>query len=114
MPRYAVHDTFNDDFVGWVVVGPDGALTLEAASPPGDDAGAHLARLRSAVRWGGLPAPGYWRAHLQVTRVPDERHYPAALAEVYTGPVRQCARVPHGSVTPQGRRNGQGDFRGRL
>jgi hypothetical protein len=114
VPRYFVYDGFNDHPVGWVVLGP-GTIVLEAAGPTADDAEAHLARLRSAVRWGGLPAgPGPWRAALELTVVPDEGRCPAALVERYAGPVRERADVPHGVVTPQGRRNGRGDFRGRF
>jgi hypothetical protein len=54
-------------------------------------------RRSSAARWGGLPSSGRWRAALEVERVADTGAYPAVLTEVYTGPVRECVRMPHGT-----------------
>src|SRR5262245_39645778 len=79
----------------------DGGLVLEAAGPPGDDAGANLARLRSAVRWGGPPPErGRVRAARDVERVRRTGVYPAVLSEVYAGPVRETFNIRHGSEGP--------------
>jgi hypothetical protein len=103
MPRYAVHDIFHrrDDprLIGWVVVAPDG-ITLEAARPAHDDeydrsepgwdddiALTHLAKMRKALRWYGLPGPRYRATGLAATEVPEEGDYPVAVAERYDGPV---------------------------
>jgi hypothetical protein len=110
--RLEIRDTRHRDepaLVGWLVGQPGGfPVTLEAALPAVDDplydhggwegwreeaAQCHLARLRNFVRWGGMPAPGPLRGHLDAAEVPEGGDYPAALREVWRPAARQ-PRVP--------------------